>query len=1075
MEKADEISDKLYREPVNDLTTGKNRTFENKQHTTSETSNLESVSSSFSTENAESKVNTKISDTNKCNYPNDLESGDGIQNTLPSSSTSIDVEKSSHTSDEYDKNNNKVSVGNQKEIAIQTQKKEVGTNNDGGNVPEESPKPPEQGLEEEKDENAPATVNTKDSSPDDSDESDVVEHDVKVCDICGDAGREDLLAICCRCIDGAEHTYCMKKMIDQVPEGDWLCEECKLGEENKNRNSSGQTDTDQALTFNKPGAKRPAGEEPRASKDQTKVSGKRRLEESESFTSVKKPVLDNITSSPRKSSPNRLHAVTDSPRLQSSRGAFFKSNSFNLSNARSKTRLVDEIVLQRQKSTKERDSHDAREMGKSMSFRSTNIGGRFGTSGSKVKMLSPNSSNVPDLKSLKNKKERSFERNNSVKLPSVSNLSTSSPTALTPKVDKLQASPSTGTASSSGNGITNSIEQKPVALKEESTSKVAINKESTNLGDGVKEKETTTISHIGTSGSSTQVHKHTGDKVQVSNASGIRNTKEVKNRDNKLKDAIEAALLKKPGLCRKSRPSDQFDESSSAEVLTDSQGQLSRSSSIDHSKQSNGNNNLKHFEGKNSTTELSSYDPVSMSSSVLKIPAIPDHEYIWQGSFEINRSGKTAEFWDGLQAHLSTCASPRVFEAVNNLPHKILLNGVSRISAWPEQFENSGVKEENVALYFFAKDVESYEKSYQVLLDDMIRGDLALIGSINGVELLIFPSNQLPEKSNRWNMLFFLWGVFRGKKKNSLHQVPDDPAKNGIPSSVSTVKMSPTEDVCLAGSIDKDKHLDSESKANIKLQNSSLEKAIDSIPTPLDSSLNVNIVPATKPEIISFKPVINEAVSLPVQDKIDTQHVVKYTRNPKLEQPSFVSQVPTEELNHLQNEPKKRAFIDLSQDDDDITTANQTNTWRDTIASASKKQKNDTHAQNTNSPNIFNNQTEIEKTSTGNSNSNSNSNGERFFFPVDPAHEVKDVRFIPLMDSSFSDKGRTSNTGLGLDLNEDIMTKKDDDDDVDVDMSSSLSLSLSFSPANKDEDDRAKGSTRHSTRSMLLFRDIVDK
>jgi len=28
---------------------------------------------------------------------------------------------------------------------------------------------------------------------------------VKVCDICGDAGREDFLAICSRCADGAEH------------------------------------------------------------------------------------------------------------------------------------------------------------------------------------------------------------------------------------------------------------------------------------------------------------------------------------------------------------------------------------------------------------------------------------------------------------------------------------------------------------------------------------------------------------------------------------------------------------------------------------------------------------------------------------------------------------------------------------------------------------------------------------------------------------------------------------------------------------------------------------------------------
>lgn len=30
---------------------------------------------------------------------------------------------------------------------------------------------------------------------------------MKVCDICGDAGREELLAICSKCIDGAEHMY----------------------------------------------------------------------------------------------------------------------------------------------------------------------------------------------------------------------------------------------------------------------------------------------------------------------------------------------------------------------------------------------------------------------------------------------------------------------------------------------------------------------------------------------------------------------------------------------------------------------------------------------------------------------------------------------------------------------------------------------------------------------------------------------------------------------------------------------------------------------------------------------------
>jgi hypothetical protein len=54
------------------------------------------------------------------------------------------------------------------------------------------------------------------------------EDDVKVCDICGDTGYEEMLAVCSMCNDGAEHTYCMPSMLDKVSESDWLCESCKL-------------------------------------------------------------------------------------------------------------------------------------------------------------------------------------------------------------------------------------------------------------------------------------------------------------------------------------------------------------------------------------------------------------------------------------------------------------------------------------------------------------------------------------------------------------------------------------------------------------------------------------------------------------------------------------------------------------------------------------------------------------------------------------------------------------------------------------------------------------------------------
>lgn len=43
----------------------------------------------------------------------------------------------------------------------------------------------------------------------------------------------------------------------------------------------------------------------------------------------------------------------------------------------------------------------------------------------------------------------------------------------------------------------------------------------------------------------------------------------------------------------------------------------------------------------------------------------------------------------------------------------------------------------------------SYDKNYKKLLDNILKNDLALKGDVNGIEILILPSIQLPEKSER--------------------------------------------------------------------------------------------------------------------------------------------------------------------------------------------------------------------------------------------------------------------------------------------------------------------------------------
>jgi len=91
------------------------------------------------------------------------------------------------------------------------------------NVPEES-KMSERTVSDERPQESDKVVE-QDPEAENSDE---VEDDVKVCDICGDVGQEDLLVFCTRCSDGAEHTYCMRVMMKKLPEGEWLCEECQI-------------------------------------------------------------------------------------------------------------------------------------------------------------------------------------------------------------------------------------------------------------------------------------------------------------------------------------------------------------------------------------------------------------------------------------------------------------------------------------------------------------------------------------------------------------------------------------------------------------------------------------------------------------------------------------------------------------------------------------------------------------------------------------------------------------------------------------------------------------------------------
>ncbi|CAH9136836.1 unnamed protein product [Cuscuta epithymum] len=781
-----------------------------------------------------------------------------------------------------------------------------------------------------------------------SDGSEVVEVDVKVCDICGDAGREHLLAICSRCTDGAEHTYCMREMIEKVPEGDWVCEECKFDEEmqNKKHAKSGKINAKEETPFQRIAIAN--SDHPRIIKPKTSDSGgytaikehccvrtsakrhtdisevssvvkKRRLESmlglpkakvlnraaslsrEHSFQNIgkqkvklinqlsygidlsletkkrppelilasskeqiqkkdaslhrensskileslpddskvssvaKKQTLEPILCSPKSKIPVRAASLSRESsfknlemgrvkplntfssgsaavnvsssaclQLQPQRGMLLKSNSFSSQNSKPKCELVDQVSHAKQKMSRGTEFIKSKEgavrsLGKSMSFKSP-TSTHFNGAVPKTKMLSPRFSRDHDI-GLKRTQQQSAQRSKLSNCVSIS--SSRSDKNLLHHSDLSYSTLKDADLKSSGE-----------------TKKQASHMYGVSASNRVKDykKKPNQSSPKANFSSSTPAAKCSADKVTHGclDEPAVKNSGEVMHESGDAKIAIETITFKKPGVPGKIKVSDHTEDLSASNkhnrVCTENQLPSSSSRSFNFSKETHVElkqleqsvddplmrdplsvtcsseaytNNVEKlvvlpdetpiitghagppvpFDGKSSVINM---QPCSSTEMASPRTIIPKQQYIWQGGFEIHRSGNFVNLYDGIQAHVSTCASPKVADVVDKFPQKLVLREISRSSSWPIQFQDHGVREENIALFFFPVDIVNYEKSYKVLLGDMMKHDLALKGKFGCIELLIFPSNQLPEKVHRWNMMYFLWGVFKGNKENNL-------------------------------------------------------------------------------------------------------------------------------------------------------------------------------------------------------------------------------------------------------------------------------------------------------------------
>ncbi|XP_022757379.1 uncharacterized protein LOC111304736 isoform X2 [Durio zibethinus] len=556
-----------------------------------------------------------------------------------------------------------------------------------------------------------------------SDGSDSAEYEVKVCDICGDIGREELLAVCSKCNDGAEHIYCMRVKMDNVPKSDWMCEEClpseetekqkqdKLEEgvrilkksytlESKNKGLDIEERKAYKVSSTPLFSKRPAGSLQAVRKRHFETALKSPTPSSSSGKTAKHHSGGHSSSTSMKTVHLPTESSSKSPKLSSqsrvSKGFLFKSKSFSAMSLQEDVQPLKEGSWCNEGFAKENAASKSRGrvqmMSKSMSMKNMKSYGV--NNGNHDVELLPDFSCGEDLKRSKHaNRHHSTKTENKLRLANCELFAS--------MADKRIASPG------------------KISLPHSSSSSY---------------NDLMTVKGLEISDNSVKISGHS---VQRDSAN------EEKKRAVNVRQHVECSKQVVPGTGAKH---------SNASVNSDERPCL---------------------------RDLSMF-----ASEVITPPwilAVPQLDNTWHGKFEIQRTGGLPLTCDGMQAHSSTCASHKVLEVVQKLPQKLLLEEAPRLSMWPTQFLKSHATEDNIALYFFAKDLDRYERSYKNLLDRMVKNDFSLKGNFGGVELLIFSSNLLPEKSRRWNNLLFLWGVFRGKRTHCSGQIPAMSASEILP------------------------------------------------------------------------------------------------------------------------------------------------------------------------------------------------------------------------------------------------------------------------------------------------------
>ncbi|XP_021765659.1 uncharacterized protein LOC110730189 [Chenopodium quinoa] len=549
--------------------------------------------------------------------------------------------------------------------------------------------------------------------------------DVRICDICGDAGREASLALCSKCSDGAEHIYCMSPKMDKVSEGDWFCEECLLMQDPKRQRQvmmEGPDDAPNSSRIQEPSQGSP-----------TIISaihhdGKMKTNHSSkaSCSSDKRPGLAiDVRSKAKKGIDDRSAQPLKISDSGGNSRLTHRSSLKNMNEKKNASRQVSSFVVPDNKMVKQGSSEH-----RSSKPEQQSCGGSF--TDKKIVDSSVSNLEVQHSREDIHQRRRSTEDKADCELKKdhpdkkvVESLSLAGASSMPPEVSNMQSSVSNIKGVRYGNK--SNIAEKNCSL-ESKTNQVDFPSAGSSPTN-VRSSCAKVAPQIGKAASSPIKSFEDKSAIQVNGNTNVEAfdslALEGKNRVNTSAGSVEESnspncasyVINSPAKNVNAYPDLRMSLSTQKAELAE----IKRN-----------NNDVSSFTVQHMKVKPT-IDPVNLDHMAPNLTsAVPESRCIWRGTFSLEKSGKLPTDCYGVQAHLSTRASSKIADLVLKFSDELLLKEVPRLHTWPIQFQKNNPNEQDIALYFFAQDLCSYERSYRMLLEGMSTNDIALEANFGG-------------------------------------------------------------------------------------------------------------------------------------------------------------------------------------------------------------------------------------------------------------------------------------------------------------------------------------------------------